>query len=136
MPFEMHIDPEYLGKIKDGTKTIELRLYDEKRRCLSLSKHMLLFINRQNVEDRVAASIKHLHIFPTFKELFEDSGLFEKCGFDGLSPDKALQVMYKYYSPEDEKKYGVVGIELCDITVRKGYGSTQNNSRQDPHQGN
>ncbi len=110
--FPMHIDPEHLQKIKNGTKTIELRLYDKKRRNLSAISHAPWLVNREDEKDIVYTRIKDLHIFPTFKELFENKEIFDKCGFEGLSPEEAVQEMYRYYSPEDEKKYGVVGIEF------------------------
>lgn len=117
--FDMHVNSEPFQKIKNGTKTIELRLYDEKRRHLSITSNYLYLYNRENERELVCADVKDLHIFPTFKELFENKELFDKCGFDGLSPDEAVQVMYRYYSPEDEKKYGVIGIELCKVVYRK-----------------
>ena len=53
-----------------------------------------------------------LHRAPSFEELYKTVPL-EKCGYTKkeaktASPDD----MRKYYTAEDERKYGVVGIEI------------------------
>ena len=41
MAYEMKLNDEPFQKIRDGKKTIELRLFDEKRRKLELGDHII-----------------------------------------------------------------------------------------------
>ena len=98
-PFEM---------IKNGTKTIELRLYDDKRRRIKRGDT----IRFKAKAGSVTATVKALHIFRNFEELYAVLPL-DKCGYSSnevatASPDDMLE----YYSKEQIEKYGVVGIEI------------------------
>ncbi|MBQ7296381.1 MAG: ASCH domain-containing protein [Clostridia bacterium] len=101
-PFEM---------IKSGQKTIELRLFDEKRQQIRLGDK-IVFTNRDTGEILNTTVVK-LHRFDTFDELYQSLPLL-KCGYTTDNLDKATAAdMEKYYSAEKQKKYGVIGIELC-----------------------
>jgi len=65
------------------------------------------FENRSNGET-IVATITSLHHFPTFKILCE---AFSPERYGSKNKDE-WQDMYQYYSPEDEQKYGVLGIEI------------------------
>lgn len=101
-PFEM---------IKSGEKTIELRLFDEKRRQIKVGDK-IAFTNNSSGEILHATVLK-LHRFNSFDELYQSLPLL-KCGYTTENVDKATPAdMEEYYSAEEQKKYGVVGIELC-----------------------
>ena len=101
-PFEM---------IKSGMKTIELRLYDEKRQQVKIGDQ-IVFTNTATGET-LNATVINLHRFNTFSELYKSLPLL-KCGYTPENIDNANPVdMEQYYSVEEQKKYGVVGIELC-----------------------
>ena len=100
-PFEM---------IKSGEKTIELRLFDEKRQQLKVGDR-ILFTNIANGETLNAIVVK-LHRFDSFEKLYKSLPLLQ-CGYTPEDVDKAKPSdMEQYYSLEEQKKYGVVGIEL------------------------
>ncbi len=95
-------------KIKNGSKTIELRLYDEKRRKIKVGDNICF----KSKKDKLTATVKALHIFKDFEELYAALPL-DKCGYTeselaAASPDDMLE----YYSKEQIEKYGVVGIEI------------------------
>ena len=101
MPFE---------QIVSGAKTIELRLYDEKRQAVSAGD-TIIFTNLAD-NRQVSAKVLKLHIFNSFKELYNNLPLL-KCGYteqelDTASPDDMLA----YYPKEKQEKYKVVGIEI------------------------
>lgn len=102
----LHNNPFEL--IKNGTKTIEMRLYDEKRKLIK-EGDKLEFTNRVTGEKLKTEVIK-LHLFNNFEELYN--------AFDSISLGyKENEVvdpkdMEKYYSKEEQCKYGVVGIEI------------------------
>ena len=62
----IHLDNEWSLKIKNGIKTIELRLYDEKRRKLNIGD-IILFENRKDNE-QIKCRVVKLHLFKNFKE--------------------------------------------------------------------
>lgn len=69
---------------------------------------------RLNGDERVSAKVVALHRFDSFRELFA-SDLRSKTGFGDLSEADAVEAMYKYYTKEQESKYGVLGIEIVLI---------------------
>jgi ASC-1-like (ASCH) protein len=95
-------------KIKDGSKTIELRLYDEKRRKIKIGDKIRFTVKAEALTVRVKA----LHIFKDFEELYAVLPL-DKCGYtDGELETASPKDMLFYYSEEQIKKYGVIGIEI------------------------
>ena len=102
-------DEQPFQQIKNGKKTVEVRLYDEKRRKIQ-SGNLICFTNTENHE-KIRARVVKLHACVSFAELFERVGL-DACGFRGYSIEEALDKMKDFYSVEEEQKYGVVGIEI------------------------
>lgn len=107
---DMKLNSEPFEQIKRGEKTVEVRLYDDKRRLLNTGD-IIRFTNLKNNEEVIQTKIIALHRYMTFRDLFS-SEQFSKCGFKGMSADESVKCMRKYYSEEAEKKYGVIGIEL------------------------
>ncbi len=101
-PFEM---------IKSGQKTIELRLNDEKRQKIKIGDE-ITFINVANGE-ALKTTVLKLHYFDSFGKLYRSLPLL-KCGYTESSIDSAKESdMEKFYSAEEQKLCGVVGIEIC-----------------------
>ncbi len=107
---QMKLHTEPFKMIKSGEKTIELRLYDEKRQKIKIGDE-IVFINNISGE-ALKKRVCGLHIFASFDELYSALPLL-RCGYteQNLSEAKAAD-MEKYYSIEEQTKYGVVGIEL------------------------
>ena len=106
----MKLHPAPFGMIKSGKKTFELRLYDEKRQKIAVGDK-ISFTDRDSGEVTVKTVIG-LHRFESFKELYNSLPLL-KCGYTEEDVSLASPSdMETYYSPEEEKKYGVIGIEL------------------------
>ena len=107
---KLHNGPYEL--IKQGIKTIELRLYDEKRQKIKAGD-TLLFINTKT-QKWLAVKVKGLHRADSFRELFDRIGDQTAMGFSN-EPESAEAMaleMRTYYSEDAEKKYGVLGIEI------------------------
>ncbi len=109
-PIEMRLNAEPFSQIKRGEKTVEVRLYDEKRRTITVGQR-IRFRHAENENKQLTARVIALHTFDTFAKLFA-SQQFEKCGFIGYTNEEAVNCMYKFYTPEEESKWGVVGIEI------------------------
>lgn len=106
----MSLAAEPFGLIKDGKKTVEVRLYDEKRQTIKRDDK-IVFSFCECVDNIITARVTGLKRFNTFLELMQ-SDLFERTGFNGYTPEQAAQSMYNYYTPEQEKQYGVLAIEI------------------------
>lgn len=113
MTHYMKLQPVPFDKTAEGKKKIELRLFDEKRKKISVGD-MLVFRNNENL-DLITATVKALHTFPDFTELYKTLPL-TLCGYDE-GEEAEPSDMERYYTKEDINKYGAVGIELCDITA-------------------
>lgn len=108
MKHEMRLHNQPFNNIKSGTKTIEMRLYDEKRRLIKVGD-TIEFTNRVT-EEKICVKVVKLHIFNSFNELYKnfDKELLGYKKDEIAAPDD----MSKYYSKEEQEKYGVVGIEI------------------------
>lgn len=110
----MNLVSSAFSKIADGSKTIELRLNDEKRQRINVEDTVVF--NCSSTKDIITAQISGLHKFSNFKELYNALPL-EKCGYTVAELDTAHYTdMEQYYSKEQIKKYGALGIELCNVS--------------------
>ena len=108
-PMKLHASP--FEKIKSGEKTIELRLFDEKRRQIKVGD-TIAFTNTATGETHSTKVLK-LHRFDSFEELYAALPLL-KCGYTTEDIDTAQPSdMEQYYPVEEQKQYGVIGIEVC-----------------------
>jgi len=109
MQHEMKLNEKPFNSIKNGSKRIELRLYDEKRQKLKLND-TIRFYKVNNEEDFIDVKIRGLLRYNSFEELFNDVD-FNICGpAKGLT--EKLENMYKIYSREEEQKYGILAISV------------------------
>lgn len=114
---EMTLDCSPFEKIKSGQKTIELRLYDEKRQQIK-EGDTITFTNTSSGE-KLSATVKKLHRFDTFNELYQTLPLL-LCGYTAEDVDNAHPSdMERYYSVEEQNQYGVVGIELFPPDIQE-----------------
>ena len=111
MKHEMRLKDDPFFKIRAGKKTIELRLFDEKRRNVH-EGDTIEFSRWTGGEERITVLVTKLHVFDSFKTLYDALPL-EKCGYDPASVECArASDMNAYYSVEEQQKYGVLGIEF------------------------
>ena len=108
MKHEMKLNDGPFKNIKNGTKTIELRLNDEKRQLLKI-KDLIEFTNRETLE-QMLVEIINLYHYPSFEELYKH---FDKVAMRYKEDEEANpKDMEEYYSKEEQEKYGVIGIEI------------------------
>ena len=108
MKHEMKLNNEPFESIKNGTKTIELRLNDEKRQLLKIND-LIEFTNRESLE-KLLVLIEDLYHYSSFKELYKH---FDKISLGYKENEEANSSdMDKYYSKEEQEKYGVLGIKI------------------------
>ncbi len=110
----MGLAPSPMKSIREGKKTIELRLYDEKRQKITVGDR-IKFVNTQNVTDILCVTAEELFVFNSFDDLYKNLPLLE-CGYTKDNIDKASPSdMEYYYSKEKQSKYGVIGIKISLI---------------------
>ena len=111
MKHEMKLNNGPFKNIKNGTKTIELRLNDEKRQLLKI-KDLIEFTNRETLE-QLLVEIENLYHYPSFEELYKH---FDKVAIGYKEDEEAdPKDMEEYYSKEEQEKYGVLGIEIKKV---------------------
>ena len=107
----MKLNPVPFEMIRSGKKSIELRLYDEKRREVA-EGDVITFINTEDESLTLSAKVLNIHIFDSFDELYKSLPLL-KCGYTEENIHTASpKDMDCYYSEEKQKFFGVVGIEI------------------------
>lgn len=115
MIHEMRLNTDPFEKTRSGRQTVELRLNDEKRRLLNVGDE-IEFLER-DTNQRFKVKIAALHIAPTFVDLLGGSVTPAAAGYDASwTPQQVSDWMRRYYSREEEKENGVVGIEVNVIT--------------------
>ncbi len=104
----LRLAPTPFALIKSMQKTVEVRLFDERRRDIKRGD-LLEFTNNETKETLVTKVIK-TERFPTFAALFMHIG-HAKLGYlniENANPND----MYAYYTRESEQKYGVLAIHI------------------------
>ena len=110
MLHKMKLKPEPFSAIKSGIKVFELRLYDEKRRAVSVGD-VIEFTSTES-GDTLLRRVKALHLFESFAELYRALPL-DKCGYTEKTAKLASPSdMDIYYPSEEQERFGVVAIEL------------------------
>ena len=115
MIHEMRLQAIPFYKIVRGEKSIELRLYDSKRRKVQIGDSIVFSHCHGEMTETVSVQVTALYPFSDFEKLFENLD-HAACGESPLlSAKECASHMRKYYSAEDEKKYGVLGIGFSVI---------------------
>ena len=107
--FELRLHAKYFELIKNKTKTIEMRLLDEKRKQYQVG-YILIFKKRPEETETITTKIIKLYKVKNFKDLYDK---FDKVKL-GYSENEIAKPedMQEFYPIEEQKKYGVVGIEI------------------------
>ena len=109
MIHEVHLDPAPFAAIAKREKTVEMRLFDEKRRRISPGDTLHLI--ERGTGKSLAVRVVALHRFPTFCELYKAIP-HPALGYPrGVTGDPAD--MEAYYPLSAQIAYGVVGIEIA-----------------------
>lgn len=94
-------------KIAEGRKTVELRLWDEKRQAIRPGDAIVF---TAPAGETVTARVEALERFNSFADLYDALDPVELGYGPGETADP--RDMEAYYSPEQQEKYGVVGIRV------------------------
>lgn len=103
----MHLYEPSGELVASGLKTIEVRLYDEKRRNVNIGDE-ITFIRNDGSEINII--VTGITVCASFKDLYNHVNVIE-IGYKSVS-EADYNDMYKYYSKSEEDEYGVVGIKF------------------------
>lgn len=105
MLYKMKLNKTPFEMIKNGTKTIEFRLYDEKRKQIKIGDK-IEFSKFPDLQEKILVDVIDLYKEDTFEKLFR------KLYNDEEEIGKRTKAMYEIYSKEKEQQYGVLGIKI------------------------
>lgn len=108
MLHKMKLKENPFERIKNGTKTIEFRLYDEKRQQIKVGDQ-IEFLKLPDLQEKILVDVVELYREDTFENLFR------KLFTNEEEINKKTKSMYQYYSREKENQYGVIGIKISLI---------------------
>ena len=107
----MRLRAQPYEQIAAGTKTFELRLYDEKRRAIR-EGDTIAFTHAEDASRCIFCEVVALHVFPSFRALYRALPL-RACGYtEQTLPTASHTDMEAYYSLAEQEKYNVVAIEV------------------------
>ena len=109
----LKLQPRYFDYINEGTKRVELRLYDEKRQQINIGD-TIIFQKEPELETTMKVKVIGLLRYNSFEELFNDFRI-EIMADKSMTKQELLNVLEEFYTPEKQKQYGVVGIRIEKI---------------------
>ena len=110
MEHSLKLQPKYFDYINNGSKRIELRLYDEKRQKINIGD-IIIFQKEPELETTLKVRVIGLLRYNSFKELFEDFDI-NILADEEMTKQELLEVLEEFYTPEQQKHYGVLGVRI------------------------
>ena len=110
MIYEFKLQPKYYNFILKGTKRIELRLYDEKRQNIKLGD-TIKFLKEPELKEFFDVKVIGLIRYNSFEELINDFDINILADIS-VSKKELINELNKFYTKDDQKKYGVLGIRI------------------------
>ena len=110
MEHEMKLQPKYYNFILNGTKRIEIRLYDEKRQQIKIGD-VIKFLKEPELNDSFNAKVICLLRYNSFEEMFNDFDI-SILSDESMTKDELIFILEQFYTKEKQEKYGVLGIRI------------------------
>lgn len=110
MEHELKLQPKYYNFILNGTKRIEIRLYDEKRQKIKVGD-TIKFLKEPELKESFKVKVVELLRYDSFEDLFNDydiSVLADKS----MTKEELLKDLETFYTKEKQQEYGVLGIRI------------------------
>lgn len=96
--------------IESGRKTVEVRLYDEKRKKIKLGD-LIKFTKLPDKNETLIVKVLGLQPYSSFKEMYKDIPS-SKFDCEGKPIDEMIESTYTIYSPDQEKKWGTLAMMI------------------------
>lgn len=105
---QLSVREPYYHLLKSGVKTVELRLWDEKRQKIQVGD-TIVFLKAENPHDSFSATVISLIHARSFRELSEMISP-QSAGFSNR--EALVKTMRSIYTLDAQEKTGVVGIQI------------------------
>ena len=105
MLHKMKLNQSPFERIKNGTKTIEFRLFDEKRQQIKIGDQ-IEFSKLPDLQEKLLVDVVELYRESTFEKLFR------KLYSDEEEITRKTKAMHEIYLPEKEQEHGILGIKI------------------------
>ena len=105
---QLRLATEPFDAIVSGNKTIESRLYDEKRQKIQIGDQ-IIFTNREDPSQTATVKVIGLLRYATFHDLFSHN---DPHKFGGDSVEWLENQINEFYSLRDQVQDGVIGVEF------------------------
>ena len=110
MEHEMKLQPEYYNFILNGTKRIEIRLNDEKRKLIKAGD-TITFLKEPELTDKLNTKVIELLKYDNFDDMFNDIDI-SLLADRSMSKEELINILEEFYTKEKQKEYGVLGIRI------------------------
>lgn len=107
----MGLQQKYFDFIKSGTKRIELRLYDDKRKQIQLGDQ-IEFSSPEG--EKILLKVIGLLRYQTFRDLANDFDI-ELLADKSMTEQDLMNALEEFYTPEKQQRSGVIGIRLQEV---------------------
>ena len=107
---EIHLDSEIFELVKSGTKTVEARVFDEKRQQIKPDDIITVF-KRPDDAESLKIRVVGLMVFKDFSSLAEFYSM-ERLYTANTTKEEYTSLLSSFYSDDEVRKYGVVAIEF------------------------
>lgn len=101
MVHQMALYEEYFKAFKERKKTVEVRLYDEKRRKIKVGD-TIKFIQVPERNETLQVIVTELKSYETFQAMYEDIP-FKDFDCEGWTMEEMMDGTYEIYTSEQEK---------------------------------
>lgn len=106
----MKLKDSAFERMTNGTKEFEYRVNDAKRQLVRIGD-TILFTKVSNLNEKLLTEVINIQPFRTFYDAFKE--LKNQDNSDtGENIEESVIAMSKYYSKEEEEKYGVIAIKI------------------------
>ncbi|MBQ8131610.1 MAG: ASCH domain-containing protein [Bacilli bacterium] len=110
MEMLIHLHPDVFDIVKNGSKKVEVRIYDEKRRKLKVGD-TLIFLKRPEETETITATVTKLDIYKNFKELVKHYDI-KDLYLESYTKEMFLEELKRFYTEEEQEENGVVAISF------------------------
>ena len=106
----MKLQPKYYNYILYGTKRIEIRLFDEKRKNIKIGD-TIKFFKEPDLDLFFEAKVTGLLMYNSFSDMFKDYDI-SLLADKSMTKDELINVLENFYTKEKQDQYGVLGIRI------------------------
>lgn len=110
MEHKIKLQPEYYNFMLNGTKRIEIRLFDEKRQQIKIGDTIKI-LKEPELNESFNVKVVGLLRYNNFEEMFKDfdiSILSDKS----MTKEELIDDLEQFYTKEKQEQYGVLGIKI------------------------